>query len=254
MIKISAVILAKNEDKKIKQCIKGLSKLDEIIVIDDYSTDDTIKRIKNFRNKKIKIFHRKLNGNFAKQRNFALEKTENDWVLFIDPDETVSEKLLSEILRVVENNKETNGYFIKRLDYAWGKKLKHGEAGNMKLLRLGLKSRGLWKGKVHETWIIKGKISILKNEIIHHPHQTVKEFIEKIDEYSTLRAKELYDSNYSLNILSIIFYPATKFILNYFVKLGFLDGVPGLVYALTMSFHSFLVRSKLYLYGKKRKK
>ena len=252
MTNISAVILVKNEEKNIKNCIKGLIKLDEIIVVDDDSTDDTIKRIKSFRNKKIKIFYRSLNCNFAKQRNFAMEKAENDWVLFVDSDETVSEKLLSEILRIVKNNTDTNGYYIKRLDYAWEKKLKYGEAGNIKLIRLGMKSRGLWKGKVHEKWIIKGKIGVLENEIIHCPHQTVREFIKEINEYSNLRARELHESRYSSNVLSIIFYPFTKFTLNYFIKLGFLDGVPGLVYALIMSFHSFLSRSKLYLYDKKK--
>lgn len=247
---LSAIILTRNEEQNIVDCIESVSFCDEIIVIDDYSQDRTVELSKR---EKAHVLKRALKGDFATQRNFGLDQAKGDWVLFIDADERISSALRNEITSLIINRSSLiNGYSIKRRDNMWGRELRYGETGNIKLLRLAKKNAGRWEGKVHETWRINGEIEELQNSILHYPHPTVVEFLEEINFYTDLREEELYEKGTKSYWWSIILYPKTKFILNYFVKQGFRDGIPGLVFALLMSFHSFLVRGKLWLLWNKR--
>ena len=245
---ISAIILTKNEENTIVDCLESVSWCNEIIIIDDYSTDRTLEVIKSF-NPGAKIIQRKLDGDFASQRNFGLEKAKNDWILFVDADERLSNGLKGEIQDFLEEkNKKYDAFYLIRKDIMWSKELKHGEVGNIRLLRFGKKDSGEWKGKVHEIWEVKGSIGVLKMPLYHYPHQTVEEFLREINSYTDLRAKELFERGEKVGFLKIIFYPLLKFKVNYFLKMGFLDGIEGLVFAVMMSFHSFLVRAKLWTY------
>ena len=148
---ISAVVLTKNSQEQIVKCINSLSWCDEIVIVDDYSKDSTIKRIEKLeveKRHKVRIYQRNLDNDFAAQRNFGLKKATNSWILFVDSDEVVSKELQSEIMTVVINGK-TDGYFIKRTDYFLDRWLKYGETGNIKLLRLGKKGKGPWQGRGH---------------------------------------------------------------------------------------------------------
>lgn len=244
---ITAVILTKNEEKNIVDCLESLAFCNEVVVIDDDSTDRTVEIAKN---RGAKVINRKLKENFSEQRNYALSLVKNGWVLFIDADERVSTKLAKEILDII-NNSQHNGFYIKRTDQLFGKELEHGELANKKFIRLGKKEKGKWEGLVHEEWKIQGSIGILKNSIIHFPHPSLTEFISEINFYTTIRAHELYKKGVRASWYSIIFYTKAKFIQTYVFKLGFLDGMPGFILSLIMSLHSFLVRAKLYLLSKK---
>src|SRR5579862_8388057 len=168
---ISAVILTKNEEKNIEACLDSVSWCDEKIVIDDHSTDKTVELAKK---KGAKVFNRIMANNFSDQRNFGLEKAQGDWILFIDADERVSSPLWYEIMQhTSESRGDYNGYYIKRQDTIWGKILKHGEVGNIVILRLAKKGVGKWEGKVHEVWKVQGKTQLLKNSLDHYPHPTV---------------------------------------------------------------------------------
>jgi glycosyltransferase involved in cell wall biosynthesis len=151
---ISAIVLAKNEEKNIPDCIQSLSFCNEVIVIDDHSTDSTTTLAKKM---KAKVITRSLTNDFSAQRNFAMSEAKNDWILFIDADERVSKSLQDEIVHVTKKHSDVNGYYIKREDHMWGKFLKHGETGNLYLLRLAKKGKGQWYGKVHEHWNATGK-------------------------------------------------------------------------------------------------
>jgi glycosyltransferase involved in cell wall biosynthesis len=242
---ISAVVLTHNEEKNIKDCLVSLSWCDEIIVIDDNSTDKTVDIIKKT---KANLYVRALNNNFSDQRNFGLSKTKGEWVLFVDADERVTSQLWYEIMQ--HSNQSINneaGFYIKRQDYMWGRKLRYGETGNVKFVRFAKKDAGKWEGAVHEEWKINGNLATLKNPLLHYPHKNIVNFLNEINHYTDIRAEELYNKKVKLFWPTILIYPSAKFILNYIFKLGFLDGVPGLIFALIMSFHSFLVRGKLWL-------
>ncbi len=253
-MKISAVILTKNEEKNLERCLKSLSFVDEIIIIDDYSSDKT-KELVDFFKKKLNIlfFQKRLSGDFSSQRNFGLQKAKNQWVLFVDADEEISSVLSKEIQLLTPEN-EIRCYYLKRRDFFWERELRFGETimtRNQGIIRLVKKDSGRFEGKVHEEFIFfkqKAKTKKLSGFINHYPHQTTKEFLKTINDYSTIRARELFEKGEVPSLFQLIFYPMCKFLLTYFLYLGFLDGPAGFVYSFMMSFHSFLVRAKLFQY------
>lgn len=264
---LSAVVLTKNEEENIRRCVESLLWCDEVVVIDDFSTDRTVEKILNFTPKgsrafqisnaqsKIKIFKRHLNGDFSAQRNYGLAKASGDWVLFVDADEIISSALASEIKFKVHFSSENAsrsklkvvGYEVKRVDYIFGKELRYGDVGNFYEVRLAKKSAGIWKRKVHEYWDVKGKVGQLKNTLLHYAHPTLDEFAAAIDFYSTLHARQKFEDGERSSVLKILLWPKLKFLKNYFWSLGFLDSTEGFVHAMMMSFHSFLSWSKLWL-------
>ncbi len=244
-MKLTAVVLTKNEEKNIERCLKSLVFCDEVIVVDDFSQDKTVEIVHNF-DKNIKVIQRKLNNDFAGQRNFGLSKSKNEWILFIDADEEVSDELKSEIQNL---NLQKESYFIKRRDHFWNRELKFGEIRQIRqigLIRLIRKSSGTWMGDVHEIFHTSKNTGQLNSFLDHIPHPTLKEFISDVNRYSDIRSQELFNKGVKTNIFEIIFLPSGKFIYNYFFNFGFLDGAAGFTYSFMMSFHSFLVRSKLY--------
>lgn len=256
-MKITAIILTKNEEKNIERAIKSVMFCDEVIIVDDLSTDKTIENAQITNHKyqiksKFQILKHELKGGFAAQRNWAIGKANNDWILFLDADETISPELKGEIeSSAVSHQSSVCAYYIKRCDYWWGRELKFGEtlkARNKGIIRLVKKVSGEWKGAVHEEFVTSSSVGKLEGFLNHYPHQTLKEFIHDINRYSTLRAQELQKQGKKGNILPVLLYPPAKFILTYFIYLGFLDGAAGFAYAFLMSFHSFLVRAKLFQY------
>jgi glycosyltransferase involved in cell wall biosynthesis len=239
---ISAVILTHNSEASIKRTLESLLWCGERVVIDDFSTDKTITFAKSV---KTKIYQRHLDEDFAAQRNFGLEKVKEGWVLFVDSDEVVSTKLQKEIIEVTKS-RGINGYYIKRLDYLFGKGLRHGETGRVRLLRLAQKSKGKWSRPIHEVWEVQGVLGELMNPLYHFPHPDVAQFLSDINTYSTINAKYLYATHVRTSFMAILLYPKAKFFVNYIWFRGFLDGTAGIVLAIMMSFHSFLTRAKLY--------
>lgn len=246
---LSAVILTRNEECNLKECIKCLDFCDEIIIIDDNSFDETTNLAKKLG---AKVHKRKLGDNFAAQRNFGLSKARGKWVLFLDADERIAEDLRNEIVQIT--NDPLVGYlglYFKREDYLWGKKLKHGETANVKLLRLARRKAGKWRRRVHETWEIEGQTRDFKNPLSHHPHPTLSDFIDSVNAMSDLHAKANLEEGKKSSLIKIIIWPLGKFVLNYIFKMGFLDGIQGFMVALVMSFHSYLSWSKLWFLQRK---
>ncbi len=247
---ISAVILAKDEEANIEDCIKSLRFCSEIIVIDDESMDDTANIAKRMG---AIVYEHSLNNDFAAQHNYGLQKATKKWVLSVDADERVSRNLAVEITQLVNDLiLPYSGFTIRRIDEIWGKRILHGECGNIRLLRLVKKGSGEWKRAVHETYQSKESTYELKNPLMHYPHQTLHEFIADVDRMSTIHARANREEKKRSNIFKIIFFPPLKFIWNYFFKMGFRDGTQGFMIAAIMSFHSYLAWSKLWLLQKSK--
>jgi glycosyltransferase involved in cell wall biosynthesis len=247
---ISVIVLTKNEEKNIVDCIDTIPEDWEVIVIDDNSTDRTVDLVKSLK-RKVAIYEHDLNGNFSEQRNYGLKKAIYPWVLFLDADERLTNKLVNEL---IQKTTQTiySGFKVRRVDHLWGRTLRNGEFKDLWLLRFAMKGKGEWRGVVHETWRVDGRVGKLQNELDHYPHQTIAEFLAEINMYTTLRARELYGKKIQVKGFEILLYPKVKFIQNYFLKMGFRDGTAGFIVAVLMSFHSFLVRGKLWLmYHKK---
>lgn len=238
---LSAIVLTHNDGKILSRCLASVSWCDEVIVVDDDSTDETVDVAQKFG---ATVFARSLNNDFAAQRNFGLSKAKGEWVLFVDNDEVVSEELATEIREKIHG--KNAGYYVRRKDFFLGTWLTHGETAHVKFLRLAKKDSGRWQRPVHEVWMVNGPIGELKKPFLHFPHPNVAQFLEEINRYSSLNAQFLYRKNIGVRWWQIAAYPAAKFFLNFFWRLGFLDGTAGAVMAIMMSFHSFLVRAKLW--------
>jgi glycosyltransferase involved in cell wall biosynthesis len=212
MNKISAIILNSN-NRNIDKTLKSVEWCDEVIE-----------------------YKEPIKGDYAAARNNAMQLAKNEWVLFIDSDEIIN--------KPIKINNNYDGFFIKRRDIFWNHKMRFGEAGTIKLLRLGKKSAGEWKRKVHEYWDIKNT-GQLEEYLIHYPHPTIKSFIDQINFYTEIDAQELIKDGKKFSYFRLFVNPVGKFLQNYFLKLGFLDGIAGFAYAFMMSFHSLVVRVKM---------
>lgn len=240
---ITAIVLAKNEEKNIATCLHALSFCDAVVVVDDFSTDNTAKIAKKMG---ATVFQHALNGDFAAQHNWVLSQIKSHWVLFVDADEYVSGALAREIKSAIEKI-EYKGFYIRRVDKLWKKVLRHGDVGNAKVLRLARPGAGKWVGRVHEKWQIEGKVGELSNHLEHTPHPTLVEFLHHINDYSTIRAQEFFDAGRKTSLFEIVCGPVWRFFQAYILKLGFLDGTAGFIHAMVMALYMFLVAGKLYL-------
>jgi len=243
---LSAVVLTKNNAATIKDTLRSVSFADEVIVVDDNSTDATIALAKSMG---AAVHKKSLNNDFAGQRNFGLSKAKGDWVLFVDSDERVSESLAREVREAVKQI-DVSGFYLKRRDSMWGRALEHGETEHVRLMRLGKKGNGMWQRPVHEVWEVTGVVGTLSEPLDHFPHPDVAQFLYDINQYSSINARYLRVQGVKSSWWQILVYPTGKFIQNYYLRLGFLDGMPGMIMAVMMSFHSYLTRAKLWHLGK----
>lgn len=241
---ISAVILTHNDQETIGDVLETLKWCDERIIVDDNSTDKTLEVVKPYN---VTIIKHALIDDFAAQRNIGLVKAKGEWVLFVDSDELVPVALQKEILkRLASPAGRVQGYYISRKDFLFGRELRYGETANVRLLRLAKKGSGKWERQVHETWNIQGPVASLTTPLLHYPHPTVSEFLSQVNRYTTINARVFYNAGIRASAWQIILYPKAKFVQNYILRRGFLDGIAGLVVAFMMSFHSFLTRGKLW--------
>ncbi len=198
------------------------------------------------------------NGELAKAKTPARSASSTadaggDWVLFLDADETLSPELEAEIASILNLEPSIySAYSIPRLDTFLGRELRHGEPGHTRLVRLARKDFGHWVRPVHEVWQGHGRVGQLQNPLLHRSHPTISAFLDKINRYSTLEAEYRHSLGIRSSLFKIALYPIAKFKWNYLFKLGFLDGVPGTIMAIMMSFHSYLTWTKLYLLWHKK--
>lgn len=179
---------------------------------------------------------------FSQARQQLLKPVTTPWAFFLDSDETITPALLQEINSAVKH-KQYN-YAVKRSDWFLGQKLTYGESGKNRFVRLVQPKSGTWQGQVHEKFISSLPVKTLVNPLLHRQNISVRRFIHRLNYYSSLRSVELAGDNF--NLLKLLFFPGFKFIYNYFFRLGFKDGFPGLALAFLMSLHSLMVRVKVY--------
>jgi glycosyltransferase involved in cell wall biosynthesis len=248
-MKLSAIVLTKNSEKTLLRCLKSIGFADEILIIDDNSTDSSVAIAKE---QNAKVYKRELIENFAAQRNFGLEKAKGEWVLFVDSDEEVSVYLKNEIIQAINNPlRNYQAYKISRRDIFWGKELRATEAGKIKLIRLAKKSSGKWIRAVHETWRTIGNKKELRGALYHFAHPNLSEFISSVNKYSSLHAETLQKEGKKSTFFKIIFFPVGKFFKNWLILGGAGEGSRGFIVSLVMSIHSFLAWSKLWIMQKK---
>ena len=245
MDKISAVVITHNAAATIGNCIDALQKVsDEIIVIDSFSTDETAEICKE---KNINFFQQSWPG-FGPQKNFGISKASYNYILSIDADEIISDELAASI-----NNEKINGltglYSLLFLHHYYFYFARHGAARPDTKTRMFDKNKVRWNDReVHEALIIPEgeKINQLKGYLFHYSYASISHQINKINNYTSLGAKQLFKKGKKHFLLKMIFGPPTNFIINYFFRLGFLDGVHGFVLAKFAAHESFVKYAKLW--------
>lgn len=232
---IAAVVLTKNEETDLAKCLKSLSWVSQIIVIDSDSTDQTLSIAKRY---KAKIFSRAFD-NFASQRNFALTKVATyNWVLMVDADEVVEGDLAKE-LQFFAKDIYLDGVQIPRKNYIFGKWIKHTEWYPDRHLIFFRPKMVQYQGGVHElAHFIKGNgaVATASNHLIHHNYDSIAEFIEKnFITYPQRYANDLVEKGYKINYQDLIQKPFTEFMQRFFHAEGYKDGIYGLVLSLLMA-------------------
>ena len=226
---LSVIIITKNESEHIAICLKSVSWADEIIVLDSGSTDDTVSICKQFTQH---VYETDWPG-FGLQKQRALDKAKGDWVLSIDSDEQISDELKNEIQQAILGN-DTSGFEIPRLSNYCGKQMKHGGWWPDHVLRLFQRQAGHFtEDLVHERIIVTGSLQKLTNPILHEAFVNPEEVLHKVNSYSSLGAKKLFNTGKTTTLKVAILKGLWTFFRTYFIKASFLDGSQGLMLAIS---------------------
>ncbi len=245
-IQVSGIVITYNEAEYIEQCLCSLQRVtDEIIVVDSFSSDDTPRICRNFG---VRLFFHQYVGQIE-QKKFALSKASYEYVLSIDGDEVLSDKLIKSILAAKESGFPDHGYEMNRLTHYSGQWIKHGGWYPDWKLRLWNKTQAYWGGmNPHDTVTLKthAKPSRLTGDLLHYAFDSVSEHLLRIESYANITSEAAYNHGRKSSLFLIVFNPVWKFIRDYFLKLGFLDGRRGFLIACISAKSKRLKYRKLY--------
>ncbi|WP_018248126.1 glycosyltransferase family 2 protein [Orenia marismortui] len=241
MADLAALVLTYNEEGNIKECLESINWIEEIVVIDSYSSDNTIAIAKDYTDR---VYQRKFDD-FASQRNFALDKIEATWVLVVDADERVTLELKDEILNLL-TSPQADAYKIPRKNYFLGSWIKYCGWYPDYTLRLFKAQENRYSGLVHEGVKIKGKVDKVNNAFIHYTYRNLNHYLSKINHYTSLDAEKKYKAGKKKGLAYIILRPIVEFIKKFILKKGFLLGMPGLIVSVLSSYYQFLKYIKLW--------
>ncbi|RED26539.1 glycosyltransferase involved in cell wall biosynthesis [Flavobacterium cutihirudinis] len=237
--KLSVLIITLNEEHRIKSLLEDIDFADEIIVVDSYSTDQTVAITERFSN--VKLLQNEF-INYTSQRNFALDQAKNNWVLFLDADEQLTANLKTEIVSTINSEKPASAYFIYRTFMFKDKKLNFSGWQTDKIFRLFNKSNCRYNEErmVHEKLIVNGSVSALKNKIIHFSYTSYKDYKEKMYHYGVLKANEKIKKGQKPSFLLMVFHPLYTFLYQFIIRLGFLDGIKGITICYLNAYSIFI--------------
>lgn len=278
-VPLSVLIPIKNEEKNIRACLESVKWADEIFVVDSQSTDKTIEIAKEYTDKIFQFYYK---GGWPKKKNWSLENLpfSHQWVLILDADERIMPELREEIIEVLKNPKDFDGFYVNRRFIFMGRWIKHCgwyPSWNLRFFkhRLGkfedLKTHDtpqMGDVEVDEHVVLKGKLDFLKNDILHQDYKNIHHFIDRHNRYSDWGAKVYYNLLNNLDAKETIgasffgsplqrkrflkkiwvhlpFRPFLRFTWMYFIRLGFLDGKAGLTFCSLISLYERMVNIKL---------
>ena len=253
-IKLSSIIIARDEEVNIARCIKSQENVvDDIVVIVDSRTADRTEQIaSSFRNVNCEIVEWK---GYAATKTYALSKTKYDWVLWIDADEEITHELAEELKLFKQSEHEFNAYEVARRAFFLGKRIKHGGWYPARVTRLFNKKYISFNEKeVHEHLKNEGTVGRLQNDLNHYTDPTIEHYFTKYNIYTTLAAKELFEKGKRANVIDIIIRPVFLFCKMYIFRLGFLDGLYGLILAVFSTSYVFTKYCKLWELNRERSK
>jgi glycosyltransferase involved in cell wall biosynthesis len=242
-MKISVVIITKNEEENLPRTLKSVvSWCDEILIIDSGSTDNTVAIANSFG---ATVIYNKFES-FGKQKIFGVNAAKYNWILSIDADEVISDKLKTEILALKNNSNLYQSYFIPSTNVFLGSQPSFGkESRVMKIKFFNRETCNFNENEVHEKVVTNSKSGYLKNVIIHYSYKSLHDYFSKFNLYTENAANQMFAQNkrrpFLLNFLMIPFY----FINIYILKKNFLNGVEGLIWSTLSTVYTFVKYCKL---------
>ncbi len=238
MQSLSVVVITYNEERKLRRCLEPVAWADEIVVVDSFSTDATVDIAEDCT---ARVFRRAWSG-FADQRNFGMEQVRGDWILFLDADEYVTAGLNQRIRKLLQDDGEYDAYKIHRLEHFLGFPIRHGTLNPSYQPRLLRTGKGYWTGGAHAHIEVNGRgdLGMIHEDLYHDSHNTLSDFIARINHYTSVDAEERVAAGQHAGRLRLMLSPLGMAWKCYIVKRGYRDGFPGLLFSLCMGIYSFL--------------
>jgi len=246
---ISVYMITFNNARTVERALKSVGNwADEIVVVDSFSTDATPEVAGRFAGR---FLQRPWPG-FRDQYQFAAEQCRNDWVLFIDADEEISPGLAAELREELARNldrpeeERVCGYACRRRTYFLGRWIRHGGWVPDHEIRLYDRRFGRWEGALHAKVEVRGRTALLRNYYYHYTYADIADQISTINRYSSTAAADMDRSGRRFSLAGPLFHPPARFLRDYILKRGFLDGLPGFIIAVNTMFHVFAKHTKLW--------
>lgn len=241
-LKVSAVIITYNEEQIIEKTLSQLHWCDEIIVVDSYSTDNTIRICEAYG---CKIFSRHFDG-YGPQKQFAISRATNDWILCIDADEVMTDGLVQEIMNLKENDTQHAGFSFRMNMVFLNKEFLYGKESGRYFLRLFNRQKGGMTGdKVHEGIQVNGSVKKLEHIVHHYSYHSVFQYLEKFNRYSTYSADMAFRKGKHKSVLVMLLAFPFNFTKYYLLERNFLNGVKGFYWSAFSTFYHFAKYVKL---------
>jgi glycosyltransferase involved in cell wall biosynthesis len=243
MKKISVYVLTFNNERTIEKCLKSLQWADELVIVDSYSTDGTLRICRRFSDR---VYQRKWT-NHQDQYQYAADLTTNRWIMFVDADEEVPPALAREIEEELKvNNGQWNAYIAYRRTYYLGRWIRHGGWYPDYEIRLYDRRKGKWDGGLHAKIKVAGRVKTLQNHYYHYTYRDISDQIQTIDRYSRIAAVDMLRTGKRFSVIHMALNPPLRFVKEYIFKRGFLDGIPGLIIIVSTMFYVFIKYAKLW--------
>lgn len=238
---ISVAVITLNEEYNISRCLKSVRWADEIVIADSGSKDATSVIARQFGANVYDIeFH-----DFSQAKQEAINRCTSDWVLILDADEEVSQKLQNKIQSLLSESGAAAGYKIKRVAEFLGKKMHYGEWGSDYPTRLFKRGLGRMNGaRIHESVTVQRTVERIDEPMYHYPYSSMNEYSQKINRYSQLVAEEMVEKGKRITFFDIFSHSGFKFFQSYILKAGFLDGKRGLLLACYLTHYVMLKYTK----------
>jgi glycosyltransferase involved in cell wall biosynthesis len=241
-VSISAVVIARDEEPRLAECLESVSWADEtIVVVDDRTLDRTADVGRRFTER---VFVQPFHG-YSEQRAWAGEQASSDWVFWLDADERATPELRDELVAALRTTHHV-AFRVPRLDFMFGRWIRHGGWFPQHHVRAYRRGAVEWTGRVHEQATTSGSIGTLRSPVLHFAHHSVVEWVDKMSRYTTLEAEELHGQGKRANAWHLLLEPPLYAGYKYFIQRGFLDGGHGLVLASLMGCYRLVRNLKLW--------
>lgn len=236
--KVSAFVMAYNDEPNLRACLESVAWVDELIVVDSFSTDATEKIAREFTDR---VYQHEFRG-FGRLRNESVAHVTHDWVFSLDTDERATPELCKEIRTLIAAGPEADAYFVPRKNFFLGRWIRHGGwYPDYRQPQLFRRDRMRYREDlVHEGFELTGTPGYLKEHVLQYPFRDLDHYLQKMDRYADLMARRMAERGRRFHAHQLITHPWFTFLKMYVARSGWRDGMPGLILAGLYAYYTFI--------------